>query len=802
MAKELETEREDGFNLEEYGVLFLAHWYWFVASVIVTIAIAVYYLLSTTPIYTSSTQLLIRDDKQGKGGAMSSAIQEFQNMGLITSNTNVKNEILTISAPILMQETTKRLHLDLQMSVKNGLRVQPLYNDAPVTVTFAVPLGDEYGFSFVVKPVNKTTAKLTNFTIMGEEIEGKPSVEVKLGSEAKTPIGNMTISATPSWDDSYIGKEIKVNKFPVEKIGALYSSRLSVALSEKDATVVNLTITDEIPARASDVLLTLIDVYNEKWVKDKNRMAESTSEFISERLEGITKELEVVDDEISDYKSKNLLPDIQAAVAKDMQQSAKNQDNLLQLNNQLSMAQFLRERLEDKTKQNELLPSNVGLQSSGVDMLISDYNRMMLERISYVENSNENAPVVKDIDRRLASQKTAIVRSIDNLVEQIRKQIANVRRSDAKIDSQIATNPQQAKILLSVQRQQSVKEALYIFLLQKREENELSRTYTAWNTSIIQPPTGPAAPTSPRKAMVLLVAFVLGLAIPGGILFLRETLNHAVRGRKDLESLDLPLVGEIPDISTKKHWWTRRALVKRHIVVKKDSKDLFNEAMRIVRTNLGYYLGNKGGGKVVMFTSFNPGSGKSFLSGNLSAALAFNGKKVLVVDLDLRHCSLTQMAKARGKEGLSSYLAGQIDDIDSMLVKNVFADGVDVLPSGVIPPNPTELLEGERLGKAIAHFRDKYDLILLDCPPIDIVADASIIKEHADITIFVVRAGVMDRRALPDVQDLYEEKKYNNLTIILNGTKYISGKYGNYRYGYGYGYGYNFDHSYYSNKKS
>ena len=422
----------------------------------------------------------------------------------------------------------------------------------------------------------------------------------------------------------------------------------------------------------------------------------------------------------------------------------------------------------------------------------------MLDRISYVENSSVNAPVVKDIDRRLSSQKMAIVRSLDNYVTQIQKQIDNVRASDEQINAQIASNPRQAKVLASVQRQQTVKEALYIFLLQKREENELSRTYTAWNTSIIQPPTASRIPAAPKKNMIMLMAFVLGLVVPGGLLFLRDTMNHTVRGRKDLDSLDVPLVGEVPDISIRKHWWSRRSPVKREVVVKADSRDLINESLRIVRTNLDYFIKNHNAGNVVMFTSFNPASGKSFITPNLAKAIALRGKRVITIDMDLRHASLSHMVARRSPVGLSSYLGGQKTDIDSLIVKDGIAEGVDLLPVGVIPPNPAELLQMGDMKTLIEKLRQEYDSIFLDCPPIEIVADASIVKEYADVTIFVVRAGLMDRRALGHVSELYKEKKFNNLTLLLNGTKYVSGKYGNYRYGHGYGYGYGYGNSYYS----
>ncbi len=796
MTKEMELEKkeEEGLNLADYGFMFLSHWYWFVASVVVAMVIAVYYIMSTTPIYTTSTQLLIRDDKNSKGA--STSIQDFSDLSLIKSNTNIKNEILTISAPIMMQETAKRLHLDLQMDVEQGLHRHPLYNDAPIVLDMSMPLGDDNSFAFELTPLSRSKVEISSFEMMGEKVADGKKLMVNVGQRVKTPVGGLMVSLSPAWDDSFIGKKIYVNKYPITAVGNAYAARLNVALSDKEASVLDLSISDESPDRAKDVLLTLIDVYNEKWVKDKNRMAESTSEFIEERLTNLTKELENVDEKISDYKSVNLLPDIQASLAKDMQQSGKNFDELLKLHNQLSMAKFLRERLDDKSKDDQLLPSNVGISAGGVESLVAEYNKLMLDRISYVENSSVNAPVVKDIDRRLSSQKMAIVRSLDNYVAQIQKQIDNVRASDEQINAQIASNPRQAKVLTSVQRQQTVKEALYIFLLQKREENELSRTYTAWNTSIIQPPTASRIPAAPKKNMIMLMAFVLGLVVPGGLLFLRDTMNHTVRGRKDLDSLGVPLVGEVPDISIRKHWWSRRSPVKREVVVKADSRDLINESLRIVRTNLDYFIKNHNAGNVVMFTSFNPGSGKSFITPNLAKAIALRDKRVITIDMDLRHASLSHMVARRSPVGLSSYLGGQETDIDSLIVKDGIAEGVDLIPVGVIPPNPAELLQMGDMKTLIEKLRQEYDFIFLDCPPIEIVADASIIKDYADVTIFVVRAGLMDRRALGHVSELYKEKKFNNLTLLLNGTKYVSGKYGNYRYGYGYGYG--CGNSYYS----
>ena len=805
MSQEVDKEK-DSFSFENIWMLVLSHWYWFVGCAIIALSLAFFKLLRTTPIYSASAQLLIRDDKDGGSVGMQAA---FQDLGLFKSKTNINNEILTISAPVMMQETAKRLHLDLQMSVKEGFHVRPLYNDAPVKIKFPAALPDGYSFSFKLKLNSRHEAEVYDFEVpTSDGVEKVETVQtIALGSQVSTPAGKLTIEASPSWDDSFLDREITVCKYPLNVIGNIYISRLTIGLSEKESTVITLGMQDEIPARANDVILTLIDVYNEKWVKDRNRMAESTSKFIDERLASITEELNGVDNRISEYKSNNLLPDLQATLAKDMAQSQKNLDQLLQLNNQLAMVRFMRERLSDKSKDDQLLPVGMLVGSNGIEQLIGEYNRMMLDRASYVSNSSETSPAVLEIDRSLAAQKTAILRSVDNLGEQIEKQIAGVRMQDKSLNQQIAQNPRQAKDLMSVQRQQQVKEALYIFLLQKREENELSRTYTAWNTSIIQPPVCSDNPTSPKRATTMLMALVLGLAIPGAFFFMRETMNHTVRGRSDIEDIGVPFLGEVPDITQKRHWWSAKKKVARRVVVREGSQDLINEAMRMVRTKLDYFLaptilaneGKPAKAPVVMLTSFNPGSGKSFISGNLSASIALRGKRVLAMDMDLRHCSLSYMAKGLGGTGVTAYLGGQIDDIHDVIQHDKMAPGVDVLPVGTVPPNPAELLQGPRMAKMMDILRAEYDIIMMDCPPLEIVADTSIAMKYADVCLFVVRAGLMDRRVLPQVSKLYEEKKCKNMAILLNGTKYVSGRYANYRYGYSYGYSYGYGkHNYYA----
>ena len=344
--------------------------------------------------------------------------------------------------------------------------------------------------------------------------------------------------------------------------------------------------------------------------------------------------------------------------------------------------------------------------------------------------------------------------------------------------------------MFSDERQQKVKEALYLFLLQKREENELSQAFTAYNTRVVASPGGSNAPIAPNKKMIYLVALILGLAIPFGWFYLKEAMDTSVRGRKDLENLSAPFLGELPSLYRKRKLLERARITDRaedrKIVVKPGSRNVINEAFRVVRTNLEFMQGKNTDSKVLMVTSFNVGSGKTFVSSNLSTALAIKKHKVLIIDLDLRKRSLSVFA-GQPKVGVSAYLNGNTDDWQSLVVHQVGGNPLDVLPVGSMPPNPAELLADPRLGRLLSEARTLYDYIILDCPPIEIVTDADVIAPNADITLFIVRAGLLDRSMLSQVERYYTEKRYNNMAILLNGTE-ASGRYG-YKYGYKYGYG-------------
>lgn len=788
------AKADDFIRIQDLYYLCLAKWRWFVLSLVICLGIAFIYLLKTPPVYTRTASLLIKEES--KGQSLSGDVgASFSDLGLFQPNTNVNNELVSLQSPAVMYDVVKRLHLEVDYSTEGSFYAQVRYGqNLPVTVSFA-GLADNETAALTVEPAQSKGIKLTSFVHNGEKVDGE--VVGTLNDSLVTPIGKIVIRPAAAFVDWQKSSEpLTVSRSGLNSAVSRYSAGLSVALQSEKTTIVDLTFKDVCIQRAEDILNTVIAVYNENWIKDKNQIAVSTSMFINDRLGVIESELGHVDENISTFKSENLLPDVQAASQLYMTERSQAQSQILTLNTQLSMARYIRNYLTAASSRNQLLPANSGLESANIENQISEYNNLQLQRNNLVANSSEQNPLVVDMDESLRSMRRSIVSSVDNLITTLNTQIHSLEKSDQRATERIAANPSQAKYLLSVERQQKVKESLYLFLLQKREENELSQAFTAYNTRIITPPTGSMAPTAPMKKNILLVAFALGILIPVVIVFLQETLNTRVRGKKDLENLSIPFVGEIPLYGK-----VRRSglfhkkvtpLTETKVVVKEGSRDVVNEAFRVLRTNLEFVSGENGKGQVILMTSFNPGSGKTFLTVNIAATLAIKGKRVLVIDGDLRRGS-TSVYVGSPHHGLSNYLAGKVEHIEDVIVPASETVRFDVLPIGTIPPNPTELLAGERLQTLLADFRTRYDYILIDCPPIELVADTHIIGKYADRTIFVVRAGLLERSMLPELETLYIEHKFKNMTVLLNGTE---GN-GSYRYGYRYGYHYGYGSSYY-----
>lgn len=758
----------------------LSEWKWFVVSVIFFLGFAAFWLMRQQPVYERTEQVLIKD--QDQGGSSGDLASAFSTMGLFASKTSVYNEVIALKSPAVMSEVVKRLGLETSYSQKGRLRWNTLYGkNLPFTVLFDRKDVLERGASLELELDPDGSLTLTEFTSYDDEgkpVETKKEFKGHIGSTfTSTPLGNIQIMANPS----YTGKRtrqvtVKVSRNSMDSAIEGTLGKLKVDLTDQDAEVIDLTVQDVSVQRAEDILNTIILIYNENWIEDKNKMAVSTSKFISERLAVIEKELGEVDSDISHYKSEHLLTDLQESAVLNMSAAAKTDEEMLQVSNQLAMARYMRDYIADPKHSQDVIPVNTGIGNLTLEAQIPVYNQMLLNRDVLVANSSASNPMVRDLDAQLKGMHASIKRAVDTQITGLETTLRNMARSKGEKESHLASTPSQALYLLSIERQQKVKEALYIYLLQKREENELTQTFTAYNTRIITPPYGPSAPISPKKALTMLMALIVGFLVPGISIYMAENGNNKVRSRKDLENLSVPMLGEIPYFGKQIKWknWIRtkrqkqKAIDKPLCVVEEGKRDITNEAFRVLRSNLEAMGGRSADPQAVMMTSFNAGSGKSFVSYNLSEALALKGKKVLLVDTDLRHGSASMYAGSPSK-GLTDYLTGRADNWQTLVVRPENSE-VDILPIGHRPPNPAELLESPRFSEMIASAKEGYDYILLDCPPVDIVADTQMVAPYADRTIFVVRAGIFERDMVPELDALYRDGKYRQMSIILNGT--------------------------------
>lgn len=788
-ASKSEEKHNSNFNFRDYVATLASHWLWFVVSVVVICGLAYVWVIRKEPKYLLTEQVLIKDEDGGSGAEAISSM--FAGMGLGSRSSNVYNEMITMKSPALMSQVVEKLGLCTNVTRLRFPHGNTLYGaQRPFTVTF----GDsdpESSMSFLinVQPDGKATLRKFSKFVAGKKV--KFDQEVTAGSmygTFNTPIGKVTISPNPTYTPPVQGAEQddEVIKYAVSHTGLhgmveYYSAALKADLADRDAEVINLSLEDVNALRAADVLRTIIEVYNQDWIDDKNKISAATSQFIQDRLALIHTELEGADNAVMDFRSKTATLDEYESAKVYMQTATQLNASLLEVTNQMGMTQYLKEYLANPANADAVIPVNTGTGSNQLETQISLYNQTLLARNTLAQNSSANNPLVKDYDTQLKGLRQSVTGAVDGHLAALQKAVNNFQNARNNVQGELTSAPQKAKTLLSVERQREVKNQLYLYLLQKLEENELSQKFTADNTRIITPPYGSNNPVSPKKRLILGIAFLLSLILPAGFLYLKEMTNTRIRSRRDLEKLSAPFAGEIPFVGHKKRLeWLRKHMQSkkgRHkkletlpVVVEAGKRDVLNESFRIVRSNIDLMMRGDQTSNIIMMTSFNPGSGKSFICYNLAASFAIKGKKVLIIDCDLRHGSTSQFVGMPSK-GLSEYLSGSLADWKKLVAPASDTEGLYVMPIGHRPPNPAELLENGRIGELVSQASRDFDYVFLDCPPIDIVVDTQLLEQYVNQTIFVVRAGLLERDAVAEIDEMYKTHRFRRMSILLNGTE-------------------------------
>lgn len=752
---------------------FINHWAWFALSAVVCGCIGWFYQQCQPRVYQRQAVMLIEDSNGSSTGGLrrtskNSGMNTLLELNGVSVGDNLKNEIFIISSKRLMSRVVDKLNLDVDYTTKENLHSITLYGkELPFQVLFQKQYKGKRGQHIDVVKKGSNTVTLKGMTDRkGNDV---PDVDVQLGQMTQTPYGPLCVVRGPGfgrWTD----ETIEVDRLSKEKAAARFLKMLSASEYDKETSLIVLNCNDTNIERADQVLATLYDTYKEDVVENKNRVAFNTAKFIDDRIQIIGRELSSVENQLASFKKRNQLVDFDKTPQAMIDESSTARQQSLQAETQLNVAKYLDEYLHTHSNSHDLIPAlNVG--DASFNTQIAAYNDQMNKRNTMVANSSETQAVVREMDRQLAQMRQAIASSLRSYVNSLEVRLQAARANENMLTGRMAGAPEQEKQGLDIQRQQSLKEALYTYLLNKREEVALQQAINEANVRLVEGPIGNQQ-VSPRSLVILLVSLIIGLCIPAFVLWLRYMLDVAIHGRKDVENATtIPVLGEVPRM--------KNANNNKSLITDLSSDDPVVEAFRIIRFSLGYMRHST---QVMMTTSTTPGQGKSFVARNMAAILAMAGKRVLVIDGDIRKRTLSE--SFGHTFGLTTYLSDDHTQVADLIRTDAVVKGVDFLPSGPTPPNPTELLMSDRLHQLMQQLRQMYDHIIIDSTPMFSVADASIVNRESDITIFVLRAGVQNRDFLPDFEHMYQEHRFKNLTVVVNDVNVDK------RYGYGYGYGY------------
>lgn len=784
-------EKEEKTDFKAILFKYAIHWPWFLACTLLCMAGAWLYLCYTPSVYNISASVIIKDnDKNSKA---SSGMADLEDLGFYSSINNFDNEVEILQSRTLIKKVVEELDLYISYATKSSFHDIKLYKSSPVKVWItpeeAQKLPAPARLHLTLQPGNKLNVKLR----IGEEEYNKQFD--KLPALLTTPSG--TFSFTPK-DSATVQstQEIMATVSSPRSVANAYRGALSIEPTSKSTTIAQISVKSTHTQRGMDFINKLVEVYNRDANDDKNEVATKTAEFIDERIKIINGELGTTEQELETFKRDAGLTDLKSDAQLALSENSEYEKKRAENSTQLRLVQFLAGYANNPDHAYEVLPVNVGLTDTGLAELINRYNEMLLERKRLLRSSQENNPVVVNLDASIRAMRSNVLTTINSVQRGLAITQADLERQAGKYAGRITNAPGQERQLVSISRQQEIKAGLYLMLLQKREENAITLASTANNARMVDEALADAIPVSPKGKMIYLVALILGIALPVVVIYIIELLKYKIEGRADVEKItSLPIVGDVPLSEDKGK--------EESIVVHENQNDLMAETFRNVRTNVLYMM--RSDEKVILVTSTTTGEGKTFIASNLAVSLALLGKKIVIVGLDIRKPSLNKAFNLSHREqGISQFLANpEHTDLMSLVQVSRINANLSILPGGPIPPNPTELVARESLSQAIDILKKHFDYIILDTAPIGMVTDTLLISRVANASIYVCRADYTHKADYTLINELSEQKKLPNLCTLINGLDmkkkkygyyYGYGKYGKYygygkKYGYGYGYG-------------
>ncbi len=753
----LQTENSS-LKAKAFIYKYLRQWKWFVLGLIISFSASYLYLRYSTPLFRANATLLIKANSKDGFNTDMLLFKDVQ----LNTESDVDNQIEILKSRSLISKTVKSLNLTTGYFVNGRFKDVDIYDKSPVTITFFDPslLSQKQNLEIFVKIISDKEFEILNNDL---KLTGKHN----FGEEIKSNAGSVVVTKNYTKKANY--NEIKIKIIPLENVINYYLKKLAITKSENSGNMLKLSITESVKEKGIDFLNMHIAKYNEETMKEKKAIGKNTNSFINQRLDSISNELNNVENVIEQFKVNNKITDLPLDMQRLNTNAGEQLKSLSGTSTQLKIVRSMIKFIKD-TDNSTVIPYNI-IPEAKTATLIEQYNQLVIDKNRIASVSTPQNPTYLTINRQLEGLKSSILVSLANEERSLKIAESDLKNQTNSINTTLSNVPRQEKELRGISRRQNVKEALYLFLLEKREENIIALSVTAPNTQIIDEAYVEPSVVIPLKEKTYTIALGAGLIIPFLILLLIDFLDTKVRSVKDLEYLNIPLLGDVPHIEGGVH------------LIQSQDRSAGAEAVRIIRTNLEFILNNvpANRAKTIFVTSTIPQEGKTFISVNLAATIAMSGKKILLIGMDIRNPKFDNYFDIP-ETGLTNYLCTNDAKIDSYIIKNTEISNLHILPPGIIPPNPSELLLNSKLSETIKELKKEYDYIIADTAPVSLVSDTLSIAYLADASIYVVKAGYTEKNLLETASALYYNKKLPNIALLLNATAV--------NYGYGYGYGY------------
>lgn len=761
------------FNLKELLFKYLKHWYWFVLCFLVFTIFAYVSLRYSTPLYdVSSTIVISQEDNLSDAG-----LSVFKDLGLEQTQDQIENEIQILKSKTLINHVITKLKLNVQYYYEGRVLDIEQYEKPIVTITFLVPdtlLYEKFGV------FNVRVDSATSFSFI--DTDGNVLSAHAFGETVPTSVGEAVLVSNQADLSTVIGKVIKIKLIPVRNLVANYRARLAITRVGQNSSVLQISIRDAVIPKAKDFINNLVDAYSTRTINNKKETSNKTAQFLNDRLQDISKDLSTVDNEAAKYMSQyGITEDVSGSTERLANISTDNKREIAIYETQNLLIQSTIDFIKDKEAENNLIPSNLGIDDSSITTDIGKYNTLVLQRRKLLKTSSVQNPIVVKIDDELEGLREVLFKSLLSLKEKVAIKLSSVQTREKGFKSKLYQAPERQKDLREITREQGVTEQLYLYLLQKKEEADITSHITVPNSRIIDRASLTSfSPVSPNKKSTYMLSTLLSLLIPFVILYVRDLLNTNVKSKRDLEELiSAPIIGTIPKGNSKNQF-----------AIDKTSRSPVSEAFRILRTNINFLLAGveKETGKIIFITSSVSGEGKTFISSNIAKTLAISGHKVAYIGTDFRFPKFHEvidLPEGINTTGFTNYIMNTELNIEDVIYREKNEDPLDVIPPGIIPPNPSGLLMNDRVHAMFKYLEKHYDYIVTDTAPVSLVTDTLLISKLADLTIYVVKENFSDKRLLSIPEKYYVDGRLVNMAVLLN---YASTNMGG-AYGYGYGYG-------------